>query len=343
MTRLLSELNPRSEVFLQNAASMDALVDQLHSVASDITKGGGEKNVQRHESRGKLFVGDRINLLIDPGSAFLELSQLAAYQTYSDVIPAAGIITGIGQVEGQLVMIVANDATVKGGTYYPLTVKKHLRAQTVAWDNQFFRIYLVDSGGANLPNQDEVFPDRDHFGRIFSNQANMSSRNIPQIAVVMGSCTAGGAYVPAMADEAIIVKEQGTIFLGGPPLVKAATGEIVSAEELGGADMHARQSGVVDHYAEDDAHALYLARQSVSRLNRTNPTSMDLKEPAPPRFDANELRGIIPSDPKQPFDVREVIARIVDDSDFDEFKQLYGATLVCGFACLRHADWHCRE
>ena len=334
MTRLLSELNPRSQVFLQNAASMDALVNQLHSVASDITKGGGEKNVQRHESRGKLFVRDRINLLIDPGSAFLELSQLAAYQTYSDVIPAAGIITGIGQVEGQPVMIVANDATVKGGTYYPLTVKKHLRAQTIAWDNHLPCIYLVDSGGANLPNQDEVFPDRDHFGRIFFNQANMSSRNIPQIAVVMGSCTAGGAYVPAMADEAIIVKEQGTIFLGGPPLVKAATGEIVSAEELGGADVHARQSGVVDHYAEDDAHALYLARQSVSRLNRTNPTSMDLKEPAPPRFDAHELRGIIPSDPKQPFDVREVIARIVDDSDFDEFKQLYGATLVCGFARL---------
>lgn len=334
MTRLLSELNPRSEVFLQNAASMDALVDQLQSVTSDITKGGGEKNVQRHESRGKLFVRDRINLLIDPGSAFLELSQLAAYQTYSDVIPAAGIITGIGQVEGQPVMIVANDATVKGGTYYPLTVKKHLRAQTIAWDNHLPCIYLVDSGGANLPNQDEVFPDRDHFGRIFFNQANMSSRNIPQIAVVMGSCTAGGAYVPAMADEAIIVKEQGTIFLGGPPLVKAATGEIVSAEELGGADVHARQSGVVDHYAEDDAHALYLARQSVSRLNRTNPTSMDLKEPAPPRFNAHELRGIIPSDPKQPFDVREVIARIVDDSDFDEFKQLYGATLVCGFARL---------
>ena len=302
MTRLLSELNPRSDAFLASAASMDALVDHLQSVTSDITKGGGEKNVQRHESRGKLFVRDRIDLLIDPGSAFLELSQLAAYQTYSDVIPAAGIITGTGQVEGQPVMIVANDATVKGGTYYPLTVKKHLRAQTIAWDNHLPCIYLVDSGGANLPNQDEVFPDRDHFGRIFFNQANMSSRNIPQIAVVMGSCTAGGAYVPAMADEAIIVKEQGTIFLGGPPLVKAATGEIVSAEELGGADVHARQSGVVDHYAEDDAHALYLARQSVSRLNRTNPTSMDLKEPAPPRFDAHELRGIIPSDPKQPFD-----------------------------------------
>ena len=332
MATLSSALNAKSADFEANHAKMDALVEHLQGITANIAKGGGEKNVARHESRGKLFVRDRINLLIDPGSAFLELSQLAAFETYEDVIPAAGIVTGIGLVEGQRVMIVANDATVKGGTYYPLTVKKHLRAQNIAWENHLPCIYLVDSGGANLPNQDEVFPDRDHFGRIFFNQANMSARNIPQIAVVMGSCTAGGAYVPAMADEAIIVREQGTIFLGGPPLVKAATGEVVSAEELGGADVHARESGVVDHYAEDDPHALYLARQAVSRLNRTRQAHLDIQPSKPPRFPEAELRGVIPADPKQPFDVHEVIARLVDDSDFDEFKTLYGATLVCGFA-----------
>ena len=273
-------------------------------------------------------------LLLDPGTPFLELSQLAAHGVYNEEVPAAGIITGIGRVEGRECVIVANDATVKGGTYYPLTVKKHLRAQEIALQNRLPCIYLVDSGGANLPRQDEVFPDREHFGRIFFNQANMSAAGIPQIAVVMGSCTAGGAYVPAMSDEAIIVRNQGTIFLGGPPLVKAATGEEVSAEDLGGADVHARRSGVVDHYAQNDAHALAICRRAVAHLNRPKAISLEIREPAEPRFDPAELDGIVPSDAKKPYDVREVIARLVDGSVFDEFKQLYGATLVCGFARL---------
>ena len=267
-------------------------------------------------------------------SPFLELSQLAAYKVYDDDVPSAGIITGIGRVNGQECMIVCNDPTVKGGSYYPLTVKKHLRAQAIAQENNLPCIYLVDSGGANLPNQDDVFPDRDHFGRIFYNQANMSAENIPQIAVVMGSCTAGGAYVPAMSDESIIVKEQGTIFLAGPPLVKAATGEVVTAEELGGADVHCKTSGVADHYAQNDTHALQLARQSVSRLNRVKSINCEIRESLAPVYDPQEIYGVIPSDSRQPYDVREVIARIVDGSEFDEFKALYGTTLVCGFAYI---------
>jgi 3-methylcrotonyl-CoA carboxylase beta subunit len=279
-----------------------------------------------------MLARDRINALIDPGSPFLELSQLAAYQVYADSVPAAGIISGIGRVSGQECIIVANDATVKGGTYYPISVKKHLRAQTIAEQNNLPCIYLVDSGGAYLPRQDEVFPDREHFGRIFYNQANMSAQNIPQIAAVMGSCTAGGAYVPAMADESIIVKQQGTIFLGGPPLVRAATGEIVTAEELGGADVHARKSGVSDHYAQNDQHALKLVRRAVNRLNRVKPVCLDLREVQEPLYDTAEIYGLIPSDTKKPYDVREVVARVVDASEFDEFKALYGTTLVCGFA-----------
>jgi len=294
--------------------------------------GGGEGSQQRHLARGKLLPRERVNALLDPGSAFLELSQLAAWEVYGEDVAAAGIITGIGRVAGQECMIVANDATVKGGSYYPLTVKKHLRAQTIAQENNLPCIYLVDSGGANLPRQDEVFPDREHFGRIFFNQANMSSEGIAQIAVVMGSCTAGGAYVPAMADESIIVKEQGTIFLGGPPLVKAATGEVVSAEDLGGADVHCRTSGVSDHYAQNDHHALELARSSVSRLNRKKNPNCDIQASQEPLYDSREIYGIIPKDSRQPYDVREIIARVVDGSDFDEFKALYGTTLVCGFA-----------
>jgi 3-methylcrotonyl-CoA carboxylase beta subunit len=286
----------------------------------------------RHTSRGKLLPRERINALLDDGSPFLELSQLAAWNVYEDYVPAAGVIAGLGRVSGVECMIVANDATVKGGTYYPLTVKKHLRAQTIAQQNHLPCIYLVDSGGANLPRQDEVFPDREHFGRIFFNQANMSAQNIPQIAVVMGSCTAGGAYVPAMADESIIVKQQGTIFLGGPPLVKAATGEVVSAEELGGGDVHCRTSGVVDHLANNDHHALQLARNAVARLNRPRATYLDVKPSVEPAYPVEDIYGVIPKDPKQSFDVREIIARIVDASEFDEFKALYGTTLVCGFA-----------
>ncbi|MFW2366974.1 MAG: carboxyl transferase domain-containing protein, partial [Desulforhopalus sp.] len=311
---------------------MQIMVDDLRVKLEAIKAGGGEKYQQRHSGRGKLLPRERIESLIDPGSPFLELSQLAAYEVYSEEVPAAGIITGIGRVSGQECMIVANDATVKGGSYFPLTVKKHLRAQEIAQQNHLPCIYLVDSGGGNLPRQDGIFPDKEHFGRIFFNQANMSSQNIPQIAVVMGSCTAGGAYVPAMADESIIVKQQGTIFLGGPPLVKAATGEVVSAEELGGADVHCRTSGVSDHYARNDHHALALARQSVARLNRLKPVSLDIAEPVPPLYDPEEIYGIIPKDARQPYDVREVIARIVDGSEFDEFKALYGTTLVTGFA-----------
>ena len=332
MTVLKSALNARSAEFQANADAMQALVDDLRRKVAAIQQGGGAKAREKHLARGKLLPRERIRQLLDVGSPFLELSQLAADGVYADDIPSAGIIAGIGSVAGQECMIVANDATVKGGTYYPLTVKKHLRAQEIAQQNNLPCIYLVDSGGANLPNQDEVFPDRDHFGRIFYNQANMSAEGIPQIAVVMGSCTAGGAYVPAMSDEAIIVRNQGTIFLGGPPLVKAATGEVVSAEDLGGADVHSRTSGVTDHYAMNDAHALAMARRVVSNLNRAKHIDLDLREPEEPAFDPRELYGVIPSDARKPFDVREVIARVVDGSRFDEFKPLYGTTLVTGFA-----------
>ncbi len=332
MAKIISKINPRSPEFIENAAHMQQQVDDLQQKLDIIKQGGGEKSRQRHLSRGKLLPRDRVNALLDAGSPFLELSQFAAYEVYPANVPSAGIITGIGRVGGQECVIVANDATVKGGTYYPLTVKKHLRAQAIAQENNLPCIYLVDSGGANLPNQDDVFPDKEHFGRIFFNQANMSAQNIPQIAVVMGSCTAGGAYVPAMADESIIVKEQGTIFLAGPPLVKAATGEVVSAEDLGGADVHCRTSGVTDHYAQNDHHALALARQAIKNLNRVKPMQVNIQEVTEPAYDSQEIYGIIPKDPRQPYDVREIIARIVDNSNFDEFKALYGTTLVCGFA-----------
>lgn len=332
MAKITTKINVRSQDFADNAEHMQLQVDDLQAKLDTIKLGGGERSRDRHLGRGKLLPRDRVYNLLDAGSPFLEFSQLAADDVYPDNIPAAGIITGIGRVGGQECIIVANDATVKGGTYYPLTVKKHIRAQTIAQENNLPCIYLVDSGGANLPNQDEVFPDREHFGRIFFNQANMSAQNIPQIAVVMGSCTAGGAYVPAMADESIIVKEQGTIFLAGPPLVKAATGEIVSAEDLGGADVHCRTSGVSDHYAQNDHHALQLARQAVSNLNRVKPIQMSIAAVVEPQYDSKEIYGIIPKDARQPYDVREVIARIVDGSEFDEFKALYGTTLVCGFA-----------
>ncbi|MFV8833546.1 carboxyl transferase domain-containing protein [Aquisalimonas sp.] len=332
MTVLKSRIDPRSEEFQANRESMGALVADLRDRVARIKEGGGETAQTRHTDRGKLLPRDRIRVLLDVGSPFLELSQLAATDMYDDAVPSAGIITGIGRVSGRECLIIANDATVKGGTYYPETVKKHLRAQEIAAENHLPCIYMVDSGGANLPNQDKVFPDRDHFGRIFYNQAHMSAAGIPQIAVVMGSCTAGGAYVPAMSDESIIVKEQGTIFLGGPPLVKAATGEVVSAEDLGGADVHSRVSGVTDHYALNDAHALGIVRQSVEYLNGTKRVELDVREPQPPLYDPEELHGAVPTDLRKPFDVREVIARIVDGSEFEEFKQLYGTTLVCGFA-----------
>ncbi|MFT5815545.1 MAG: 3-methylcrotonyl-CoA carboxylase beta subunit [Psychroserpens sp.] len=332
VAKIISKINPRSPEFIENAAHMKVQVDDLKVKLETIKLGGGERSRERHLSRGKLLPRDRVYALLDPGSAFLELSQLAAYEVYDDNVPAAGIITGIGRVGGQECIIVANDATVKGGTYFPLTVKKHLRAQTIAQENNLPCIYLVDSGGANLPNQDDVFPDKEHFGRIFFNQANMSAQSIPQIAVVMGSCTAGGAYVPAMADESIIVKEQGTIFLAGPPLVKAATGEVVSAEDLGGADVHCRTSGVADHYAQNDHHALEIARSAIGNLNRVKPVQMAIKEVVEPAYAMEEVYGIVPKDSRQPFDVREIIARMVDGSEFDEFKALYGTTLVCGFA-----------
>jgi len=332
MSVIKSSINNRSEEFLANAAHMQALVDDLQAQVAEVRKGGGESYQQRHVERGKLLARDRIDALIDPGSPFLEFSQLAAHGVYGEPVAAAGIITGIGRVAGKECVIVANDATVKGGTYYPLTVKKHLRAQAIAEQNHLPCIYLVDSGGAFLPMQDDVFPDREHFGRIFYNQANMSAKNIPQIAIVMGSCTAGGAYVPAMADESIIVKEQGTIFLGGPPLVRAATGEIVTAEELGGADVHTRESGVADHFARNDHHALKLARRAVSRLNRVKPVSLEIAEAEEPLYDPGEIYGIVPADKRRPYDVREVIARVVDGSVFDEFKARFGTTLVCGFA-----------
>lgn len=332
VTKIISHINARSPEFLANATHMKQQVDDLKHKVANIKLGGSAASREKHLSRGKLLPRDRIKALLDAGSPFLELSQLAAYKVYNDDIPAAGIITGIGRVAGQECVIVANDATVKGGTYYPLTVKKHLRAQTIAQENNLPCIYLVDSGGANLPNQDEVFPDKEHFGRIFFNQANMSAQAIPQIAVVMGSCTAGGAYVPAMADESIIVKEQGTIFLAGPPLVKAATGEVVSAEDLGGADVHCRTSGVADHYAQNDAHALDIARHAVANLNRVKDISLKIEQVTPPAYNPEEIYGVIPKDARQPFDIREIIARIIDGSEFDEFKALYGTTLVCGFA-----------
>jgi 3-methylcrotonyl-CoA carboxylase beta subunit len=329
-----SSINTRSGEYLQNREHMQALVDDLQRKLDAIKLGGGEKYQQRHKDRGKLLVRERINALIDSGSPFLELSQLAAYDVYDEEVNAAGVVSGIGRINGIECMVVANDATVKGGSYYPLSVKKHLRAQAIAEQNHLPCVYLVDSGGANLPRQDDVFPDREHFGRIFFNQANMSAKNIPQIAVVMGSCTAGGAYVPAMADESIIVKEQGTIFLAGPPLVKAATGEVVSAEDLGGADVHCRTSGVSDHFAQNDHHALQLARQSIAHLNRIKPKSLNVIPAEEPKYDPKEIYGIIPKDSRHPYDVREVIARIVDGSRFSEFKALYGTTLVCGFAHL---------
>lgn len=321
-----------SPEFDANKKAMESLVADLRDKLSTIEQGGGDKARERHTSRGKLLPRERIDTLLDPGSAFLEFSSLAAHEVYDDHVPAAGIITGIGRVSGQECVIVCNDATVKGGTYYPLTVKKHLRAQEIAEQNNLPCIYLVDSGGANLPNQDEVFPDRDHFGRIFYNQANMSAKGIPQIAVVMGSCTAGGAYVPAMSDESIIVRDQGTIFLAGPPLVKAATGEEVSAEDLGGGDTHTRISGVADHLAENDTHALEIARKCVSNLNRHKSAAIPLKAPEEPLYAPEDIYGVIPSDLKTPFDVRDIIAHIVDGSEFDEFKKRYGTTLVTGFA-----------
>ena len=332
MAKIISKINTRSQDFLDNAAHMQTQIDDLRTKLDEIKLGGGEGSRDRHISRGKLLPRDRVNALLDDGSAFLEFSQLAAYKVYQDNVPSAGIITGIGRVSGQECVIVANDATVKGGTYYPLTVKKHLRAQAIAQENNLPCIYLVDSGGANLPNQDDVFPDKEHFGRIFFNQANMSAKSIPQIAVVMGSCTAGGAYVPAIADESIIVKEQGTIFLAGPPLVKAATGEVVSAEDLGGADVHCRTSGVTDHYAQNDHHALEIARSVVANLNRVKPVNINFKDVIDPEYPSEDIYGIIPKDTRQPYDVREVIARLVDGSEFNEFKALYGNTLVCGFA-----------
>ena len=334
MTTIHTRLNPRSEEFLANSQAMQALVDDLRQKVAQAALGGGEEARNKHIGRGKLLPRERVQALLDPGTPFLEFSQLAAYEMYRNEAPCAGIITGIGRVAGRECVIVCNDATVKGGTYYPVTVKKHLRAQEIAEQNRLPCIYLVDSGGANLPNQDEVFPDREHFGRIFYNQANLSAQGIPQIAVVMGSCTAGGAYVPAMSDESIIVKNQGTIFLGGPPLVKAATGEVVTAEDLGGGDVHTRLSGVVDHLAQDDMHALALARRIVGNLNRQKKHELVLREVREPKYPASELYGIIPADTRKPFDVREVIARLVDASEFDEFKARYGSTLVCGFAHL---------
>jgi len=332
MTILHSDLDPSSTEFAANAEAMRALVADLRARVAEVQQGGGETARERHRARGKLLARERVAGLIDPGSPFLELSQLAANGLYDNEVPSAGIITGVGRVSGRECVIIANDATVKGGSYLPMTVKKHLRAQEIARQNRLPCIYLVDSGGAFLPMQDEIFPDREHFGRIFFNQANLSAQGIPQIAAVMGSCTAGGAYVPAMSDETIIVRKQGTIFLGGPPLVQAATGEVVSAEELGGADVHARTSGVVDHYAHDDRHALALCRRIVSGLNQVKQPPVVLRAPQPPRYDPAELYGVIPTDIRAPYDVREAIARIVDASEFDEFKRLYGTTLVCGFA-----------
>ncbi len=332
MSKLRTHVDRKSEAFQKNVESYETLLDGLRRHSEQARRGGSEKARKRHEGRGKLLVRDRIGLLLDPDTAFLELSPLGAHGMYDGNVPAAGIVTGVGRVSGRECVIVANDATVKGGTYYPMTVKKHLRAQEVAEQNYLPCLYLVDSGGAFLPLQDEVFPDREHFGRIFYNQARMSAKGIPQISAVMGSCTAGGAYVPAMSDEVVIVKEEGTIFLGGPPLVKAATGEEVTAEGLGGADVHTRLSGVADHFAENDEHALAVIRQIVGNLNREKNPPWTLEEPEEPLYDAQELYGIVPEDYRQGYDVREVIARVVDGSRLHEFKPRYGETLVCGFA-----------
>ncbi|CAH0229259.1 carboxyl transferase domain-containing protein [Roseomonas sp. CECT 9278] len=329
---LSSSVDTRGEAFRANAAAMGALLDTLGAQTATAAAGGPQGARDKHLARGKLLPRERVERLVDPGAPFLELSPLAAHGMYGGEVPGGGIITGIGRVAGRECVIVANDATVKGGTYFPITVKKHLRAQEIAQQNRLPCIYLVDSGGANLPNQDEIFPDRDHFGRIFFNQARMSSAGIPQIASVMGSCTAGGAYVPAMCDESVIVRDQGTIFLAGPPLVKAATGEIVSAEDLGGADVHTRLSGVADHYAADDMHALGMVRRIVGNLGCGRRAAMDLRDARPPRYDPSELHGVIPPDLRTPVEAREIIARIVDGSELDEFKHRYGTTLVCGFA-----------
>jgi len=332
MTRLTSQISPRSEAFRANLVANTAAFDTVQAAAGLALAGGGDKARALHQSRGKLLPRERIDRLLDPGSAFLEVGLFAAHGMYEGACPASGLIAGIGRVEGQEVMILCNDATVKGGTYFPMTVKKHLRAQEIAAENRLPCVYLVDSGGANLPNQDEVFPDREHFGRIFFNQANMSAQGIAQIAVVMGSCTAGGAYVPAMSDVTIIVKGQGTIFLAGPPLVRAATGEVVSAEDLGGGDVHTRLSGVADLLAQDDMHALALARRAVAGLNRQKRPGLALQTPEDPAYDPDEIMGIVPAELKTPYDIREVIARTVDGSRFDEFKPRYGTTIVCGFA-----------
>jgi 3-methylcrotonyl-CoA carboxylase beta subunit len=332
MAALTTAADPKSEAFAANDADMRALVADLRGAADRVREGGGAAARDKHVKRGKLLPRERIRTLLDPGTPFLELSQLAAWGMYGDEVPAAGILTGLGRISGRECVVVCNDATVKGGTYYPMTVKKHLRAQEIARENCLPCVYLVDSGGANLPNQDDVFPDREHFGRIFYNQATLSSAGIPQIAVVMGSCTAGGAYVPAMSDESVIVRNQGTIFLGGPPLVKAATGEVVTAEELGGADVHARVSGVVDHCAQNDAHALGIARRIVGNLGAAKSAWVPPVEPVEPLYPAEELYGAVPTDPRKPYDVREIVARVADGSEFDDFKALYGTTLVCGFA-----------
>jgi 3-methylcrotonyl-CoA carboxylase beta subunit len=334
MPAIRSSVATASDTFRANAERMRGLVADIEAKAKQVEAGGPAEARERHVSRGKLLPRQRLAQLLDAGSPFLEIGQFAAWDMYGGEVPAAGMIAGVGRVEGQEVMVVVNDATVKGGTYYPLTVKKHLRAQEIAAQNNLPCVYLVDSGGANLPNQDEVFPDREHFGRIFFNQANMSASGIPQIACVMGSCTAGGAYVPAMADESIMVRNQATIFLGGPPLVKAATGEEVSAEDLGGAEVHTRQSGVADHYALSDDHALAITRRIVRNLNRVKPRHLKLREPRPPLYDASEIHGIVPADTRTPYDAREIVARIVDGSELDEFKANFGTTLVTGFAHL---------
>ncbi|MGR3512529.1 MAG: carboxyl transferase domain-containing protein [Paracoccaceae bacterium] len=329
---LKSQLAATSETFRANQAAHAALMETVKAASDMALAGGGDTARERHLARGKLLPRDRVAGLLDPGAPFLEIGHFAAHGLYDNAAPAAGVIAGVGRVQGREVMVVCNDATVKGGTYFPLSVKKHLRAQEIAEANHLPCIYLVDSGGANLPNQDEVFPDRDHFGRIFYNQAQMSAKGIPQIAVVMGSCTAGGAYVPAMSDVTIIVKDQGTIFLAGPPLVKAATGEVVSAEDLGGGDVHTRLSGVADYLADDDAHALALARQAVGNLNRTKPATVERQPVEEPLYDPSEITGVVPGDLRTPYDIREVIARLVDGSRFDEFKARYGETMVTGFA-----------
>ncbi|HEX7250435.1 MAG TPA: carboxyl transferase domain-containing protein [Burkholderiales bacterium] len=334
MPRIRSRLDTSSPAFAENAAHHRSLAEDLRKQVSQVAEGGGPDAQKKHTARGKLLPRDRVRALLDPGTPFLELSQLAAHGMYDGEAPSAGVITGVGPVSGRPCVVIANDATVKGGTYYPLTVKKHLRAQEIAAQNRLPCVYLVDSGGANLPNQDDVFPDREHFGRIFFNIANLSAAGIPQIAVVMGSCTAGGAYVPAMSDESIIVKGQGTIFLGGPPLVRAAIGEVVTAEELGGADVHTRVSGVADHYALNDAHALAICRRIVGNLNTRKEVGLEMRAPREPLYPAEEIYGVIPSDVRKPYDVREVIARVVDGSEMDEFKQNYGTTLITGFAHL---------